>query len=77
MMLPQMKINLREVSKNLKLVKKIINPRKRVLILHSDFIQLSVVYTHSKGPVITMYKEHRSTPWENTKINEVLIKKIL
>lgn len=43
LMVAQIKINLRETHSALKLVKKIINPRKRVLIFLCGLIQLKIV----------------------------------
>ncbi|KAK4724128.1 hypothetical protein R3W88_026907 [Solanum pinnatisectum] len=47
LMIARFEIYLRKLSGTLKLTKKIINSRKRILILYSDLVQLAVIDAHS------------------------------
>ena len=45
-----------EISSTLKLVKQVINPGDRILILDCDLVQLFMVNTHSEKIVFLPYK---------------------
>ena len=50
LMLAWSEVFLRETCGTLKLIEKIINSRKRILIiLDGNLVQLAIIYTHSKG----------------------------
>ena len=41
-----------------------------MLVLNSDFIELAIINAHSKGTILFLYKQNRSTPWRNTRSNK-------
>ena len=51
MMVPRMKINLREETRPLELFEQVIYSGKWILILDSDFVEISIIDTHSKGSI--------------------------
>ncbi|KAK4731717.1 hypothetical protein R3W88_024705 [Solanum pinnatisectum] len=51
LMIARSKVYLTKASGTLKLIEKIINSQKRILILYSDLVQLAVVNTHPKGTI--------------------------
>ena len=55
-MIAQPQIDLREELRTLKLVKQIIYPRKRILILNYHLVQLSVINAQSKCTILLLYK---------------------
>lgn len=62
LVIDQTEINLREMPSTLKLVEKIINLSERILIFHCNLIQLTIVYTHPKRPIIFLHEKYESTP---------------
>src|ERR1043165_7285156 len=70
-------INLRVVARALKLVKEIINARKRITILDGHFVQLTMIYTHAKTSVLLLHKQNRSSPRGRTRSDETLFKEFL
>src|SRR5688572_13200776 len=71
------KVYFREITRSLELIKQVINSRQRISVLDSHFIQLSIINTHSERTILLPYKQHRSTPWRDTRSNETLLKQIL
>lgn len=53
--------NFRKINHFRELVKQITNPKDSILILYGDFIQLSVLSTYKRGPIIFRHKQYRST----------------
>ena len=49
-------VNLSKVACPLELIKKVINPRERILVLNSDFIELAIVTTYSNGTILLLRK---------------------
>ena len=72
-----MKINLREETIPLELVEQVIYSGKWILILYSDFVEMPIIDTHSKGPIFLIYKQHWSAPRGYAQLNETLISEIL
>ncbi|KAK4708720.1 hypothetical protein R3W88_029645 [Solanum pinnatisectum] len=56
------KINLREITCSLKLVKQIIYPSKRILILNGHLVQLSIVNARTNRTIFLSNKQNWSTP---------------
>ena len=76
LMIPCTNINLREETRPLELIEQIINSWKWILILYSDFVELPIIDTHSKGPILFLYKQHWSSPRGYARLNETLISEI-
>src|ERR1043165_9679636 len=70
-------INLRIIAGALKLVKEIINARKRVTVLDGHFVQLTVINTHTKAPILLLHKQNISSPRGRARSNETLFQEFL
>ena len=66
-------VNLRKVACPLELIKQVINPREKILILNIDFIELTIINAHPKGPILLLHKQNRRTTLKNTRSNEALV----
>ena len=58
LMVPSTKINLREETTTLELVKLVIYSGKWILILDSDFVELSIIDTQFKVCIFPFNKQH-------------------
>ncbi|KAK4729331.1 hypothetical protein R3W88_022319 [Solanum pinnatisectum] len=56
LMIARSEIYLRKTSGTLKLIEEIINSQKRILILDSNLVQLTVIYTHPKRTIFLPHK---------------------
>ena len=56
------KVDPRKVACNLELIKKVVNLRKRILVVNSDFIEFAIINVHSKGPILLLHNQYWSTP---------------
>ena len=54
--IPRFEVNLIKVAVPLDLFKKVVNPMERILVLNGDFIELSIINTHPKGPILLLNK---------------------
>ena len=52
LLMPRPQFNLRKVACPLELIKQVNNSRERIFIINGHFIELSVVNTHSKRPIL-------------------------
>ena len=59
------------------LIKEIINPRKRVFILHCDFVQLSVINTQPKCTIFLLYKQNWCPLRRHTQPNILICQQLL
>ena len=57
LMIIETKINLREENRPLELVEQVIYSGKWILILDSDFVELLIIDTHSKGSIFLFHKQ--------------------
>ena len=73
MMVTLTKINLWLETRPLKLVEQVIYSGKWILILDSDFIELPIIDTHSKGSIFLFHKQHSTSPRWYARPNETLI----
>ncbi|KAK4729652.1 hypothetical protein R3W88_022640 [Solanum pinnatisectum] len=62
LVITRLKINLREITFPLKLVKQVIYSWKRILILNSHLVQLTIINAHMKRPIFLSNKQNWSTP---------------
>ena len=73
---PYVKINLREETRPMEFVEQVIFSGKWIVILDSDFVELPIIDTYSKGPIFLFHKQHWSVPREFARLNETLINEI-
>lgn len=64
LMITRSKINLREALHTLKLIKQIINPRKRIFILYGHFVQLTIINAHTKGTIF-LHMNNMGAPYRD------------
>ena len=57
-MITRSEVYLSEVTRTLKLVKQVINPRDWIFTVAYDLIQLSIVNVHCEGTIILLYEQH-------------------
>ena len=76
MMVPLMKIKLQEETRPLKLIEQVIYSRKLILILDSDFVELPITDTYSKGSIFLFHKQQWSAPRGYALLNETFISEI-
>jgi hypothetical protein len=67
------KVNLRKDFGTNQLIKKNIDSGKRVFVLDGDYIEQSVIYTHSQATIFLLDKESRATPRRRARVNITLI----
>jgi len=60
LMIARSEVYLRKTSGTLNLIEKIINSRKWILILDSNLIQLTVIYTHSNRTIFFLTNKTRA-----------------
>src|ERR1044071_377406 len=77
LMITRTEINLREVGCSLKLIEEIVNPRKWITSLDGEFVEFTVVNTHSKRTILLFNEQDRGSPWRRTRANEPFIRKFL
>ena len=66
-------INLREHSSTLQLIKQVIYSWEWVSIIHRHFIQLMIINAKTKGAILLLYKQYRSSLGRVTRPNEAFI----
>ncbi|MFS7983058.1 hypothetical protein Hanom_Chr11g00970071 [Helianthus anomalus] len=71
------KINFGEAGSALKLVKEVVDTRKRVMILDGEFVELTIIDTHAKRTIFLFNEKHGSTPRRGTWTNETLLEEFL
>jgi predicted nuclease of predicted toxin-antitoxin system len=59
LMVARSEINLREYTCTSELVKEIIDLRKKVLVLDSDFVESMIVHTHPLCTILLQDKNHK------------------
>jgi hypothetical protein len=72
-MITRTKVNLREDFGSSQLVKKNIDSGERIFVLDVDYIEWSVIYTHSQATIFLLDKESRATPRRRARANITLI----
>ncbi|KAM0023987.1 hypothetical protein Hdeb2414_s0022g00610551 [Helianthus debilis subsp. tardiflorus] len=77
LMITRTKIDFGETSSALKLIKEIVDTRKRVTILDGEFVELTIIDTHAKGTIFLFNEEHGSTPRRGTWTDETLLEEFL
>ena len=76
LMVPGTKIDHREETRPLELVEQVIYSWKWILILDSEFVELLIIDTHSKGSIIIFHKQRWSAPKGYAWLSETLISEI-
>lgn len=76
LMITRSENNLREMARNVKLVKQVINHGNRILSLDCHLVQPSIVNAYFKRTVFLLYEQHWYTLRRNTRFDEALIKKV-
>lgn len=70
LMIPRLQIYLRKVTSSLQLIKKIINPREWVLILHIHLIEFPVINAHQHRTILLLHKENWRSTGRGTRSNK-------
>lgn len=73
LMVTRLKIDLGEEFNTKKLVKQIINPWKRLLILYRHLIQLLVINIHLKGTILLTHQKNRYILWGHTRMDKTIV----
>src|SRR3954469_14308492 len=70
-------INLREELSTLEMIKQLIYPWHRVLVLDCDCIQLTIVNAQPKRPVLLFGEQSRRRPWRSAMTDEAQSQQLL
>ena len=76
-MVARPQVDLREVLCTLKLVKQVIDPRERILVLDYDLVQFSEIDAQTKCTILFLHKQDWCTPRRSTGSYETLIQQLL
>jgi hypothetical protein len=72
-MITRTKVNLGEHFGSSQLIKKNIDPGKRIFVLDGDCIERSVIHTHSQATIFLFDKKSRAAPRRRAWVNITLI----
>ena len=77
LMVTRPQVNLGKYLLSSHLVKDVMNPRKKIFILHSDFVQLSVINTQPECTIFLFHKQNWCSPRGHTCYHILLLQQLL